>query len=214
MDEGKNFNVISDFIFKTVIISYFIFLTLLILIITLDYLNFTMPYEQTLLKYSELIVTTVLVVVTTKYALDNNRMVQQNGDAQKIKFLQRRLELLYYPLQNIFTDFWYDIDYWFEHLAPDSEYLDDTELIDILSKLESNMANFLKYLYLGSEQLQLELKDVQKWFYDDRDMVVGNIKLLEDCYCQRQFFELCNEIKKTLESDIGDYMQNLNKIVK
>lgn len=157
-------NIVSntyEFVSKALMLFFLIFLSLLIMFISLNILNTVLPNKDYLLKYADLLGSFVLITVTSVYAYDNHRMVKQNALFQKANFTKERLEKFYLPFKYILNSgskvghiLDYDI----------FTYKQNPENKEYLLSFKKSITEITPYIYLASEDLRPLLSDFYSFF--------------------------------------------------
>jgi hypothetical protein len=163
--------------------------------------------------------TTALVLITASYASDTGDMLKQSKKEQRIRFIEKRLESFYIPVQDILED----SQYVFKPLYPRSEYMvakykDSTSLPcpHILYNMQvlfyhvqaTELKKFSLYRYLAEEKtasLFVKYTSMESYkanlhaYKDDNDKLTGFVKV--------DFDKLLEYVKE----DIKDYQAELNQ---
>lgn len=224
---------IFDFFYKSVIIIYFVAMSIFVIFVISNFLVFSVPDSETASSYATTICTAVLVVITYFYAKDSNNMVKLNSNAQEILYIQMRLEKLYYPLNNTLNR--YQID-------KKTSMTDD-----FISMFKSDLFQIMPYIYLSSDALYNDLDNFINIFIKNRVSITqeineeiekkkenkrlseeeaGNLEMkaallnalpagaLEKPVTSEigQAINLYPEILRIIENDISHYRQTLKKL--
>lgn len=161
MKKEENLNFIYDSLSKTIIFSYFVFLVLLIVLISLDYISLAVPNEKNLLEYTGLSGNFFLIGVTAKYAYDNHKMLKQNNVTQKMNLIKERLEKLYLPLKfnlNSYSKVGHILDKEYY------EYNKDPSNEKYLLEFKKSVLDLSPYIYLASDNLKPLLIQLFSYF--------------------------------------------------
>ncbi len=139
MKSDNTVSNIYEFLSNALLLYFLAFLALLIIFISLGVLNAVLPNEEYLLKYAEIFGSFILIVVTAKYAYDNNRMVKLSGNVQEVMYIQTRLEKLYYPLKIVLNTY---------QISKKTNLSEEW-----LSKFKNDIHKIMPYVYLSSDEL-------------------------------------------------------------
>ena len=145
--------------FNTIIFGYFCFLAIFILLITFYFLELPTIDNVSMLKYSEVLVTLILVGVTAKYAYDNNKMVKQTKGTQNIYYIQERLEKYYYPLLNIMPIIVTSKE---DTLNKESLKYSPISNLEQHTVIMSELNNLVKYQYLAFQETKISFENFMK----------------------------------------------------
>lgn len=167
--------------------------------------------------------TIVLVLITGVYAYTTHKILEQSRGQQKIEYIQKKLELFYYPLKLSMYHHYEDaLCYWYQYVRIEIEnpentpWDDDKMLEDILINMKNDFENYYIYSYLASDKLNDKLKELQDSLYDEGDMVSSNFEQRRCIYSdpENKFFKLCYDIKNMVDADITEYKHKLDDICK
>lgn len=189
-------------------------------------LSFLADYDSTLISIPvNTILNITLIVVTLSYVVLTDKILEQSKEQQKseftqqrnqqeFEFIQKRLELFYYPLQLSMYLNWEDgLGGWRDlhedtpivsNDSTDEPWAEDNELDEILNNMINDFESYYKYSYLiKSDELKDKLESLQNFLYDER-IYKRNYNLRRDIYTNPDFrFEkLCSDINKITASDI------------
>jgi membrane protein implicated in regulation of membrane protease activity len=178
-----------------------------------------------------------LTVVTGYYVYLTRKILNQSEKQQKLDFTQRRsqqefeliqkrLELLYYPLQlSMYCNYENDLCGWSEyhldtypidHDLYDEPWDNDKELDQIIDNFRKDFESYYKYSYLvESNELKDKLNDLQNFLYDYEQINMGNYNLRREIYTNPdyRFFKLCSDINKIAAYGIEEYKNRLYELV-
>lgn len=183
-----------------------------------------------ILSFSLTVVTGYYVYLTRKILNQSEKQQKldfaQRRNQQEFEFIQKRLELLYYPLQlSMYCNYENDLCGWIEcHLDPypvdydpnDEPWDNDEELDQILDNIRKDFENYYKYSYLvESNELKDKLNHLQNFLYDYEQIKKGNYNLRREIYTNPdyRFFNLCSDINKIAASGIEEYKNRLYELV-
>lgn len=185
----------------------------------LDWIN---TYSQFFNMVNAFSVTAAMGITIISIFFDTG-ILKQSKNQQEIEFIQRRLELLYYPLKHsMFRNYeiayagWCDREPSLDTVGSDpydEPFDSDSELDKIFDDMLKDYKEYYKYSYLGSDKLQHKLIEMQDWLYPDNEAIAGWFELRRETYTADRFFNLCKEINKTVDADIRKYKDKLYKLV-
>lgn len=162
--------------------------------------------------------TVILVLVTAKYAYDNNKMVRQNSNIQKIALIERKLEKYYFPVLSFF-----DLCETDEHFNCNEN--DPPHKINYESTNLKTFNDVFKYQYLASPNLKAKMtefvvmlhnqfsneedKELYLLFHelDDENSEILTIKNKFDII-------LFTEVRKLVLEEIIKLEQELNELIR
>lgn len=146
--------------------------------------------------------TIVLVFITTIYVYLTAEIVKQSKNEQKIAFIEKRLEKLYYPLQHI--------------LHSSFEYIPSVEDAMELGYVPEAFVNYnieyekiediLPYQYLAKDELKHKLHRLLK--------ILNNLKKKNIKLFTIDEVNLHVQINEIVKRDIKDFSTDLNNLIK
>lgn len=232
MNFKDKIKTICDILSNTLIFIYFFSMVLLVSLIALHFLEPPNVDENSILKYSEVLATTVLVGATLVYAYDNNRMYKQANKTQQISHIERKLEFLYYPLKiclNRYSDIEKNIksaDYVLNIKNDLCEIIPHMYLAsnDLKNPLNRFISIFDKNGYLIKEEINKKLGRAVGLATDESTIETAKLHkamLLTidssvwekiDGYETKEVLDLYKQILSIIENDITSYQEKLEKL--
>lgn len=200
MNFKSKLNIIYNLMFNTIIFGYFCFLAIFILLITFYFLELPTIDNVSMLKYSEVLVTLILVGVTAKYAYDNNKMVKQTKGTQNIYYIQERLEKYYYPLLNIMPTIVTSKE---DTLNKESLKYSPISNLEQHTVIMSELNNLVKYQYLAFQETKMSFENFMK--------IMNNYKYGRGV-TDDQIISSRTKLTTCIKNDIGRLESELNNV--
>lgn len=146
--------------------------------------------------------TIVLVFITMIYVYLTAEIVKQSKNEQKIAFIEKRLEKLYYPLQQIL-----DSSFLYYPSEEDVMELGYVPEAFVNYNIEyKKIEEIIPYLYLAKDELKHKLHRLLK--------ILNNLKKKDIKLFTIDEVNLHDQINEIVKRDIKNFLSDLNNLIK
>lgn len=180
---------LSDPIIYAIMGVALIFAFIAVGILLTIYLASSIPVTESILGLLNVSFSVILITITAIYVFFTGQIVEQTNKNNKILFIEKRLEKLYYPLEDILQN---------PIVRNPVGYI--VEEID-LNKID----NIIPYQYLASKNIEELLNDFIKTAFNERKSLDNNYVL---------YLIVTEEIKTMVNDDIKTYKRELKKLIR
>lgn len=185
----------------------------------LSYLNSTSSLLLLLVTTAYVVLTYNILKTTEESTKQSEKVVQQTANAQKIAYLERRLELFYLPMTNALKAASIESirlsEYILKKTSNKEQYPFDFN--DLLNKIVSgfidNHTTCMNFSYLAPNETVQHLNEFQKLFIETFKQYLGPVHIETEIAFTDEYSTSYNTIKMEMENDIEVLKAELAELV-